>query len=178
MATQTVSVRNWNLKTRGKPQSRFHQTLDRADKVQNARTGEASEENVILIEPAQTSDIASGGHELNSRLREGFEDMTYLEKGWNGYSAPAPSEITLSRSKELASFFPSELQPEIQPETDGTVGMYWETTVGVFCVKVSEKDTVFNVKMSGQIFRGTPVASIDSVGRALVKMVRRYKPIR
>lgn len=63
---------------------------------------------------------------LNQRLELGFRDIQILPNDWDTYGSPAPTQETIDLAKQICSLFPSQFQPEIMPEKDGSIGLYWE----------------------------------------------------
>lgn len=62
---------------------------------------------------------------LNERLELGFRDIEILPDDWDTYGSPAPTKATVDLAKRVCSLFPSQFQPEILPERDGSVGLYF-----------------------------------------------------
>jgi len=76
---------------------------------------------------------------LNKRIELGFSEMSLLKNDWDTYSAIAPSKSAIDVAKELCSLFPPRIQPEIYPENDGSVGLYWDFE-SILCMKLKSND--------------------------------------
>lgn len=77
---------------------------------------------------------------LNQRLELGFLDIEKLEDDWDTYGGKAPSSETIKLAKSICEFFPSRFQPEIIPESDGSVSLYWDFDV-TFCIRVNSSNS-------------------------------------
>ena len=76
---------------------------------------------------------------LKEKLELGFEDIELLNDDWDSYGALAPKEETVQIAKEVCSKFPIYAQPDIFPENDGSIGLYWDLQ-DENCLKIYSED--------------------------------------
>lgn len=77
-----------------------------------------------LIPSFNSTGIAT--YQLNEELELGFQDIELLKVGWNSYNAKAPKLETINQAKDICKSLPFSNQPSISPETDGSIGLYWD----------------------------------------------------
>jgi hypothetical protein len=75
-------------------------------------------------------------HPLNNRLELGFRDIEILPNDWDSYGSPAPTRETVALAKSICREFPTDMQPDINPEKDGSVGLYWDLEDESLWVKI------------------------------------------
>ena len=63
---------------------------------------------------------------LGARLVQALRDLENLEADWDTYGADAPKFENIQIAERVCQYFPRKLQPEIAPEPDGTIGLYWD----------------------------------------------------
>lgn len=97
---------------------------------------------------------------LNERLALAYSAMEGLLDNWDSYEAKAPSEETLTLAKKISSLFNRKIQPEVRPETDGSIGLYWEFG-DTFCLYVDasrQKDAEWYVEtVKEEVIEGDPM---------------------
>lgn len=81
----------------------------------------------------------ASSYELGARLVQAFSDMEKLEDDWNTYGAPAPSSENIELARRICSLFPRKLQPEISPEVDGSIGLYWDLDL-IYSININKPD--------------------------------------
>lgn len=81
----------------------------------------------------------ASNYELGARLVQAFSDMEKLEDDWNTYGAPAPSNENIELARRICSLFPRKLQPEISPEVDGSIGLYWDLDL-IYSIIINKSD--------------------------------------
>lgn len=110
-------------------------------------------------------------HPLNERLKQAFDYIGMLSDNWDSYGAFAPKEHVISTTKCVAAFFPTYLQPEVQPETDGAIGLYWDNEKFSYGMRIIDTDRFewFFEPRDGDKIYGHGPASIEDVAHALLK---------
>lgn len=68
----------------------------------------------------------SAGKTISQKLRLGLADMKKLKNDWDTYGAKAPSEETINKAYAVLDVIPFLKAPEIFPEKDGSIGLYWD----------------------------------------------------
>lgn len=63
---------------------------------------------------------------INEKLKLGLVDMGKLKNDWDTYGAKAPSLETINKAYEILNSIPFLISPEIFPERDGSIGLYWD----------------------------------------------------
>ncbi len=69
---------------------------------------------------------SSRGGAISQRLRLGLADIRKLKNDWDTYGAKAPTEDTINKAYEVLDVIPFLKAPEILPEKDGSIGLYWD----------------------------------------------------
>ena len=70
----------------------------------------------------------------------GLDDMLKLQDDWDSCGSKAPTTRTIEIVRSIILKNKSELLPEIYPEQDGSIGLYWETFGGdTYIVYISDK---------------------------------------
>lgn len=76
-------------------------------------------------EPESTGQYASS-YSLGARLVQALSELERLQDDWDTYNAVAPTSKNIELAERICSLFPRKLQPEISPEVDGSIGLYWD----------------------------------------------------
>ena len=87
----------------------------------------------------KTTGQDTSNYELGARLVQAFSDLEKLEDDWNTYGAPAPTGENIKLARRICSIFPRKLQPEISPEVDGSIGLYWDLDF-IYNINVNAKE--------------------------------------
>ena len=109
---------------------------------------------------------------LNERLVLGFRDIKVLPNNWDTYGSPSPSAETIDLAERVAQQFPSELQPEIMPERDGSIGLSWETPkfeIELLINSNSENSPRFSIEdiQTGQTFNPFANSSVWEIAAGI-----------
>ncbi|MBP9837397.1 MAG: hypothetical protein KBC84_01655 [Proteobacteria bacterium] len=111
---------------------------------------------------------------LNERLKLAFSDVRKLKDDWDSYGAIAPESKTILLAEQVCEKFEPNIQPEISPEHDGSIGLYWDFD-SIYCIKVKDqKEVLFNwfVESSdGNICEGEPL-SLEEVSVVFKKFIK------
>lgn len=74
---------------------------------------------------------------ISQRLRLGLADMRKLKNDWDTYGAKAPSAETINKAHEVLDIIPFLKAPEILPEKDGSIGLYWDEATVTRVIKIN-----------------------------------------
>lgn len=67
-------------------------------------------------------------------LELAFRDVERLRDDWDTYGAKAPNALTIKAAKDLCDILPDDAFPEITPNTDGSISIYYSAPNQTFIV--------------------------------------------
>lgn len=138
-AQNSSGVKFVGLREKASPQKGF--SYDRPNSYFTTQFNRTAQDQMMQSDleidvPKTGGTISFLNYPLNQRVEKAFQYISVLKDNWDSYGAAAPTSDVIESAKRASSFFPSHLQPEIQPEADGSIGLYWDQDMFSYAIQI------------------------------------------